>query len=128
MKVAYVDTSCLVGVTFGEPRASDVPDLIRTYELLLSANLLEAEFRSALHRESVPVETPLPTGLTWVLPERPLRAEIVHVLEAGYVRGADLWHLACALYVAESPHEVAFLTLDDGQGAVAEALGFETPL
>ena len=44
----------------------------------------------------------------------------------GYVRGADLWHLACALYVAASPGELTFLTLDERQRTVAKALGFKT--
>lgn len=47
-------------------------------------------------------------------------------LTAGYLRGADLWHVACALYLAEVPSDVTFLSLDDRQRTVAEALGFRT--
>jgi hypothetical protein len=48
------------------------------------------------------------------------------VLEVGYLGGADLWHLACALYLVEDPPEMSFITLDDRQGTVAAGLGFET--
>ena len=62
--------------------------------------------------------------LTWVLPDRPLSREITRVMTAGYVRGADLWHLACALYLAGTPRDLAFLSLDEKQTAVSRQLGF----
>ena len=46
------------------------------------------------------------------------------VLDAGQLRGADAWHLACALYLSPEPRELEFLTLDGRQAAVAVALGF----
>lgn len=45
-------------------------------------------------------------------------------LGIGYARGADLHHLACALFAAESPRDLPFLTLDTSQGALASKLGF----
>ena len=45
-----------------------------------------------------------------------------------YLRGADLWHVATALYLAESPADVDFLTLDPAQREAAAALGFPTPV
>jgi hypothetical protein len=54
------------------------------------------------------------------------RAEISRVLDAGYVRGADCWHLAAALYLAEDPAHLSFPALNERQGAVAAALGFRT--
>jgi hypothetical protein len=50
--------------------------------------------------------------------------EIDRVLAEGYVRGADLWHLACAVYVSGNPEELAFVSLDQRQREVAKALGF----
>lgn len=47
-------------------------------------------------------------------------------LEVGYLRGADLWHVACALYLVEDAPELSFLTRDERQSAVAEALGFRS--
>lgn len=65
-------------------------------------------------------------GIQWVLPIRSLSAEIETALSAGYLRGADLHHVAITLYAAVSPERMAFVTLDDRQGAVAAALGFRT--
>ena len=47
-------------------------------------------------------------------------------MDAGYLRGADLWHVAAALFVAHEPGSIAFLTLDRRQRAVADTLGFPT--
>jgi len=46
------------------------------------------------------------------------------VLPEGHVRGADCWHLAAALDLAEDPGAITFLTLDERQAAVARSLGF----
>jgi hypothetical protein len=45
---------------------------------------------------------------------------------AGYLRGADCWHLATALYLAPNPSDLTFLTLDDTQRKIAKTLGFRT--
>ena len=124
MTVAYVDASCLVAVAFGEPGFEAVVDRLDGVDQLVSSNLLEAEVRAALEREEVPADGRLFDRLSWVLPDRPLTAEIQAVLEAGYLRGADLWHVACALYLSPVPSELVFLTEDRQQSAVVAALGF----
>jgi hypothetical protein len=48
------------------------------------------------------------------------------IAAVGYVPGADLWHLANALFVSPSGSEMTFLTLDNRQREVASALGFST--
>ena len=63
-------------------------------------------------------------GIDWILPDRPLAPELATVLEAGYLRGAELWHVANALYLTRLPERLAFATLDSRQGAVAAAVGF----
>ena len=126
MKLAYVDTSCLVAVAFGEPEAAALARRLARFDVLAASDLLEAELRSAFLRESVEPEPELLAAVSWVLPDRPLHAEIERVLAAGYVRGADCWHLATALYLVEDPAAISFLTLDDRQAAVAKALGFRT--
>lgn len=73
------------------------------------------------------VDTSCLDSLTWVLPDRRLTAEIERVLSVRRLRGADLWHLATALYLAESPADVDFLTLDAEQREAARELGFPTP-
>jgi hypothetical protein len=94
------------------------------FDLLVASSLLEAELRAALHREDAPSDAPLLNRISWVSPQRPLSPEITVILGAGHLRGADLWHLACALYLAPSPRDLPFLTLDTRQGAAAEKLGF----
>lgn len=124
MKPAFVDSSCLVAQALGEPAAKRVAKLLAASPLLLASTLLEAELRAALRREEVsgPVDRLL-AGLRWVHPPRPLTDELRRVFEAGSPRGADAWHLAAALFVAE-PDEIDFLTLDARQGEVARQLGF----
>lgn len=65
-------------------------------------------------------------GMTWILPDRSLQPEIEQTIAAGYLRGADLWHVACALFLVNDPREIAFLTRDERQRSVAKALGFKT--
>jgi hypothetical protein len=124
MKVAYVDTSCLVAVAFSEAGAARLKRSLASFDILLSSNLLEAELRAALRRENVGADPgDVLSSISWVYPDRPLTAEITRVLGAGYVRGADLWHLAVALFV--DPHrEIGFLTLDVRQREISEQLGF----
>jgi len=127
MKAAYVDTSCLVAVAFGEKGAVSLGRRLEGFDELFSSNLLEAEFRASLVREEVDDAPDLLSWFTWVLPDRPLSREFGKVLAAGYLRGADLWHVGCALFLAGGkPSDLHFLTLNHRQCAVAEQLGFAT--
>ncbi len=128
MKLAYVDTSCLVAVAFDEPGARQVARRLARFDRLLSSNLLEAELRAALLRERVSDDgRQLLAGITWVLPNRPLTREIDQIARIGYLKGADLWHLACALFLAPEAGDLTFVTLDRRQGDVAARLGFPAP-
>lgn len=124
MTACYVDTSCLVAIAFDEAGARDLGDRLRAFDVVLSSTLLEAELRSALAREDVHGGERFLAAISWILPDRRLTSEIDRVLTVGYTRGADLQHLACALYVAESPSDLPFLTLDARQREIASALGF----
>jgi predicted nucleic acid-binding protein len=125
MTVAYVDTSCIVAVTFEEPGGREIAAELGRFEALLSSNLLEAELRAALLREKVESEIREQLAVIhWVLPDRPLSEEIQRVGKVGYLKGADLWHLACALFLAGKPQNVTFASLDRRQRKVAEGLGF----
>ncbi len=125
MRVAYVDTSVLVAVAFEEPESEQIAQKLKGFDRLLTSNLTEAEFRSALVREGVENRgVELLGGLSWILPNRPLTSEIDRVIATGYVRGADLWHLACALFVSPQPGELSFVSLDARQTEVAQLLGF----
>ncbi len=124
MNVAYVDTSCLVAIAFGEKGGRAMGRRLKEFDELVSANLLEAELLAAFRREGVAEAADLPVPVSWIIPDRPLSAEIARVLAAGYVRGADCWHLATALYLAETPADINFLSLDTRQMQVAAELGF----
>ena len=126
MPTAYVDTSALVAVAFGDPNGIGVSRRLDQFQWLVSSNFLEAEIRSAFMRESMAFEQSVLFGVEWVYPDRPLTHEFGAVLEAGYLRGADLWHVATALYLVQDPGEITFLTLDARQQAVAAALEFQT--
>ena len=99
---------------------------LKRFAELFASNLLEAELRATVARERVVLDPDLLTWLDWVFPDRPLSQEISQVLAAGYLRGADAWHVACALHMSEHPEEVTFLTLDRRQRTVARRLGFRT--
>jgi len=125
LKLAYVDSSCLVAIAFGEPGYEEVLKRLNLCERLFSSNLLEAELRAALAREGEgDREGDLLSGITWIYPNRQLTAEYRRILNAGTLKGADLWHVACALFLSPEPKELAFLTLDRSQKTVARALGF----
>ena len=126
MSVAYVDTSGLVAVAFQDQGGPAIAERLNGFSHLISSNLLEAELRAAFARERCKYNGGLVSAVQWVLPDRPLTPEITTVLEAGYLRGADLWHVATALYVAPEPGEISFITLDGRQRDMAEALGFRT--
>ena len=125
MSVAYIDTSALVAVAFNEQSAAALAKRLNASSRLLSSNLLEAELRAAFTREGYRFEPRLVSGIEWVLPDRSLTEEFERVLRVGYLRGADLWHVATALYLAPEPSEISLITLDDRQRSVATALGFQ---
>ena len=123
VKLAYVDTSALTALALGEAGAASLGDL-NDYDALFSSNLLEAELRSVFAREGVPFERSVFADVQWILPERPLTLELSVVLASGYLRGADLWHVATALYASPRPEDLAFVTLDRRQATVASGVGF----
>jgi len=126
LKAAYIDTSCILAVYFEEPRYRGILDTLLEYEEIFSSNLLEAELRAVLLREGFESSEPeLLKRFIWVLPGRALSREIKVVLSKGYLRGADLWHLACALFLRDSIGAVEFVSLDRKQVRVARDLAFD---
>lgn len=127
MKLAYLDTSCLVAIAFQEAGHEALTRELARYDRLFSSNLLEAELRAAMLRESVQEDcAPLMSGITWVFPQKPLTREFQTVLSAGYVRGADLWHLACGLFLKARLSDLRFITLDGRQKKLAASLRFKS--
>lgn len=123
---AYVDTSVLLAMAFGEPSATAVARRLASFPRLVSSNLLEAEMRSVLAREGREFDADRLARIRWVMPTRPLSPEIAAALRVGYLRGADLWHIASALYAARTMPELVFITLDRRQENIAAGLGFAT--
>lgn len=122
---AVVDTSWLVALAFGEPGSSRLVTRLRRFDRLFASALIEAELLAAFRRERVDADLADFTGhLSLVSPDRPLSAELRRAADAGYLRGADLWHVACALFLSPNPTDITFLTLDKPQRDVARRLGF----
>ena len=91
----------------------------------MSSNLLEAEYRSGCMRERRAPSNFRLNKISWVIPARPLTGELNSVLAAGYLRGADLWHVAVAIYAEKiTMIKMSFLTLDNRQRYVANTVGF----
>jgi len=125
LKAAYVDSSCLVAIASGEPGFRGLMVRLGRYERLFSSNLLEAEVRSVLERKRIAGNPgSLLAWINWVYPSRRLTAEFRQILEVAPLRGADLWHLACGLFLRQKDQDLAFITLDGNQGDAARELGF----
>jgi predicted nucleic acid-binding protein len=127
---AYVDSSFLVAILLGEPRSRLLEATLGRFDDPLAGDLLVAEVLATAAREGLPRELVVPAleRIDLVLPDRSLEPEMTQVLGLGRLRGADLWHLACALYVAGPDREaVAFLSRDAPQRQLARRLGFPTP-
>jgi predicted nucleic acid-binding protein len=127
MHIAYVDTSALVAVLLGEHEAAEVKSSLAAAHRLFAANLVEAELRSVLQRERLTdgALQPIFGAMQWLFPVRSLRSEFDRILDVGYLRGADLWHLACALYLGESVMPAVLISCDQRQRDVARKLGLE---
>ena len=123
MSVAYVDSSALAAIAFDEPHASTLASRMDGFDRLISSNLLEAELRAAFMREKLEFQESIVLGIDWILPDRALTPEFKAVMRAGCLRGADLWHVATALYVSSGLPRLSFATLDAQQAEVADALG-----
>jgi predicted nucleic acid-binding protein len=130
VSAAYLDTSFFVAVVLGEPGSARLQRILAAYDRVLTSDLLVAEALGAAVREAVDVDLlrPALSAVTLVLPSRSLETEMRQALDLGRLRGADLWHVACALFAAGAArHELAFLSRDTAQRAVARRLGFATP-
>ena len=125
MSVTYADTSVLVALAFREASASQLRRRLSRAARVVTSVFAEAELASALKREALELNASPLSGITLVPTVDSLAGEIRTVLAAGYVRGADCWHLAVALSVAPR-RDLTFLTVDKSQQAVAERLGFTT--
>jgi hypothetical protein len=112
-------------MAFEEPGSRDLMLRLSRFDSLFSSPLTEAEFRSALRRERrLGIVGNLLSWLTWVYPRRRLTPELEQILEIDSPRGADLWHLSCALFLRPRLQDLRFFTLDERQDQIARALNF----
>ncbi len=126
MSIAYVDTSYFIGLTIGDAEAVKRSHRLPSDTQFISSNLLEAEARSVFAREKIDFPDDLFSSIHFVMPDRRMTKEITRVLESYYLRGADLLHLATALFALLEPGNAVFATLDNKQENAAAALGFQT--
>ena len=122
----FVDSSAVLAVEFEEPAFEVLESILALAPVRYASALLEAEYLSRCRREHRVARPHQLEGLSVLSPPRSLAPEIARVLDAGYLRGADCWHLATALWLAPNPAELCFLTLDERQCEVAQRLGFQT--
>ena len=124
MKASYVDSSCIVAILFEETDHPRLRSKLESAEELFSSNLLEAEVRAALAREGFEAHSEaVLDGISWVHPDRPLTPEFEAVLASGFLRGADLFHVATALYLKKQVGDLELLSLDTRQLEVGHRLG-----
>ena len=122
---AYVDTTALVPIANEEqPVAGVILQRLEGFQILLSANLIEAELRAMLEGDGRPFDRDLLFGIRWIMPNRPLADEMATVAGVANLPAARLWHLAVALFFAELVPGLVFITLDEQQEAAARDLGF----
>ena len=127
--VAYVDTTAVLPITFGEdPAGTSVQRRLDTFQHLMSSNLLEAELRAAFNLEGEDFDISSISSIRWIFPDPQLDAEMTMVLEFAYLSPIRMWHLATAmLFRAALQSDLAFITLDEQQETVARELGFWIP-
>ncbi len=124
MSVAYVDASVFVALAFRESSAVRVRRRLASFDQVITSVFTEAELASALRREGVTLPHSPLQGVELIGAGDPLTGEIEQVLAAGYLRGADCWHVAVALNYSPD-RALAFITLDTAQRTVAAAVGFQ---
>jgi len=126
-KVAYLDSSFLLGILFQEASWQKLQKKLEAFDYVVSTRLMEAEVRSALKREDLEQADfdGLVTGLDWIQPNDELGEPLKQIFDHGYLRGADAYHLAAALWlVGDLAKDCTFLSLDQQQSVIAKKLGF----
>lgn len=128
MKIAYIDSSYFIAVIFGENNSTQYSKFISRFDNVVSSVLLEAEVLSTAKREQLPLQEVenLLSVVRFLHIEGSLRPYLRKVFECGYLRGADAFHVASALWCSEArTTDMHFLTLDKNQASIADILGFK---
>jgi uncharacterized protein with PIN domain len=127
VRTAYVDSSCFVAIALREPGYEQVSERLASFDRWVSSMLTEAEVLAVLRRhKSSDDGSKLLYGVAWLPVKRQLTTRISRVLDQGVaLKGADVWHLASALYATPRPSLMSFLSLDAGQRKASQQLGFQ---
>lgn len=125
MKYLYVDSSVIVAIMFEELAAPRARIILDKATELVSANLLESEVYSAANREGRSLETAAQfiRSISLFFPDRLLSHEHDLIFTKGYARGADAYHIACALFLDPDRRDLHFATLDRDQFLIVKKLG-----
>ena len=124
MRIAYIDTSCLVAIAFGEAGATKVASRLERMDRLFGPICSRQSCGRRLLAKSSRLTGRTTLEYHRVYPNRPLSGEFERVMVEGYVKGADLWHLACALFLAPEPKDSRSSRSTKRQEEVARRLGF----
>lgn len=121
----YVDSSALLGLILGDQ--SVVSRELLEEQQVVGSYLIEAEVFSACTRESYEIQmaVELLERITLISPVRSLRPEYNLIFQSGYLKGADAFHLACALFLDPTCKNLTFVTADKPQAVIAKKLGFK---
>lgn len=123
----YVDTSVILSKLFGEPVKFDWEKLKN--RTIFSCSLIYYETISACARENLDLEdaNSLLNSIDIISPNSILRKETEKILSVGFLKGADLKHVATAVWLSKGePKNLHFLSFDKQQSLVAKKLGFKS--
>lgn len=141
MSLAYFDSSVLLTVLLGEPRAEEASKLWLEYEEKVSSILMEAECLNGLRRYAARVGKKIPPK--WLEEKSIFLAESLSDLTAKHVDGEilsvikaerrlsdcrtlDALHVATALYFKSKNEEsLALVSFDDRMRETAKKLGLD---
>lgn len=128
--IHYLDTSAWIAWKFGQTGQEKFLEIDFEKDTVIASPLLVSEYVAFLGREKLLTETRFEDELGfihWIYPSDPLFQESLECVRAYAVKGADLHHLATALWFSQdSRDELYFLTCDHQQEAAAKKLGFQT--
>jgi len=126
-KLFYVDSSVLVAILLEEQGYLEAQKILSKQLSLQSSTLLQAEIFSVCIRENIETQyaIELSESISFFSPTN-LITELEKASKLGFVRGADLYHIASALYLSNNnPKELSFFTLDKRQVECAKKCGFK---
>ena len=129
--IFYLDTSAWIAWKFKQAGSDIFKKIALDSDTVISCPLFVSEYVSFLKRNEILSQTRYEEELDfirWIFPAVPLFKEYSQCGKLGFLRGADLYHIATALWFAQDrPSELIFLTCDLKQKEAAKKLGFKTP-